>query len=122
MPIDKKRAEANPRAKPPDFPVITKDNLSSGSTKNQAALKNEFPLGQAGKKPNMIMKVVLGSILGLVIVIIIFFAVMGVGIYRYHWNNALTKSVLGWLPYPAVMMDGELLGYQVSLDDVATLN
>lgn len=108
-------------------PDIKKDTAEKKTevVKDKAALSN-MSLGSSQdpsqptkpSKDSHALKIVLGLIIGIVVIVIIFIVVMGVGVYKYSWDNQLTR----WLPFPAVMLDGKILTYSDYQDDLVTLD
>lgn len=69
------------------------------------------------KKRGLLHKILL-AILALVIVAIIFFVVLGVGIYWFNWQNNFVLN----FPYPASMVNWHLLKYSDYINDLRTLD
>jgi len=53
-------------------------------------------------------------------VIVVFFVVMGVGIYRYSWEDSFTKAV-SVFPYPAAKVNSNFIMYHEYLDQLDIL-
>ena len=63
---------------------------------------------KVGKK-QLGLKMVIRIALVILAALIIFLAVLGVGIYRYNWENSTTKWVSKIIPYPAALVDYHLI-------------
>lgn len=58
-----------------------------------------------------------GTLIGVLVVAVLFVITFGIGIYQYQWNNDITKNVVKILPYPVLMVDGNFVSYREFLDD-----
>lgn len=76
------------------------------------------PAEQPKKKSKGIWPKILLAVLGIVIVAIIFFVVLGVGIYRFNWQNNFAFK----FPYPATSVNWHLLKYSNYINDLRTLD
>jgi len=63
-------------------------------------------------------KVVGGIVVGLIVLVILLVVVMGVGMYKFNWNNQFIK----WLPFPAAMVDGSFVSINDYQEDIDTLD
>lgn len=70
------------------------------------------------KKGKYNLKLVTGVIAGVLIILVLFIGILGVGMYKYDWNNSLTKA----LPFPAAIVDGNFITYSDFQTDIETLN
>ena len=54
--------------------------------------------------------------------LLFFFIIMfGYGIYQYQWQGAFVYRLSGVVPYPAILVDWEIVSYHTYLDDYRTL-
>jgi len=95
---------------------VAKDKPASSNMSMGSSQDSDKPF-----KPNPdsnALKLVLGLAIGIIVIAILFIVIMGFGVYKYGWDNQLTR----WLPFPAVMLDGKILAYSDYQDDLATLD
>lgn len=57
-------------------------------------------------------------IAGVVSAVVIFLAVMGIGIYGYNWEDDTTYAVSGVVPYPAAIVNGKVVTYHDYLQNL----
>jgi len=63
----------------------------------------------------------IGVFVGVIAFVGIAATVFGVGLYRYNWDNAVVKSIVKVLPYPALKVNRYTYSYYDYLDDLDTL-
>ncbi|KKR07354.1 MAG: Foldase protein PrsA [Parcubacteria group bacterium GW2011_GWC2_39_14] len=56
-------------------------------------------------------KKIIGIVVCVLIVVICFFGVVGLGAYKLNWNGAFAQKVLTVLPYPAAIVNGHIIKY-----------
>lgn len=81
--------------------------------------------GRLVKKITGINKKILLMAVSILVLIACFFAIVGLGAYRFHWENRLVNGVLRVLPYPAALVHGEVVKYadwQTEVKAVITFN
>ncbi len=61
-------------------------------------------------------------ILFIVAVFLFFVGMFGYGIYRYQWKSPVIYKVSSIIPYPALLVDWELVPYKTYVDDYQTLS
>lgn len=89
--------------------------------KNQAegkSKKEEKKDKQSSGKKSLIWGIVLAIVLAIIIVLVVF----GVGIYKYNWHNQYATWMVKVFPYPAAMVDFEIVKYADWQGDVDTLD
>lgn len=113
-----------PTQKPP-FPEVKNDGSASESpntsTQEKSQKKAEEGKGNNNvdkvmtflqkikkliRKPNKSVIIIIVSIL---IVVFCFFAIVGLGAYKYSWDNGFVNSLTKALPYPAAIVDGSII-------------
>jgi hypothetical protein len=72
--------------------------------------------------PAIIKSFVLGALAGMAVLAIVVLAVFSVGIYKYGWHGTATKVLTKALPYPAALVNNNLIRYSDFTDDLQTLN
>ncbi|MFA6603245.1 MAG: peptidylprolyl isomerase [Patescibacteria group bacterium] len=63
----------------------------------------------------------LGLGAGVILLALILLAVFAIGIYKYNWSGPATTAVLKAVPYPAAMVNNNIITYADFLADVDTL-
>jgi len=66
-------------------------------------------------------KTVVYTLVGIIILAIIFFTIFGIGIYGFGWNDKFTSKVYNFFPYPSSIVNYKFLSYADYADDVETL-
>lgn len=91
--------------------------------------KTDIPgiLGPAGeapapKKPKIIRNFIIGLVAAIVIALVAGIVVLFVGIYKWNWTGPAADIVIKTVPLPMASVNGQSIGYQEFLDDVATLD
>lgn len=59
---------------------------------------------------------------GIILVFLIFLVVVGIGIYKYHWQSAFIQKSTQVFPYPAALVNYHILKYSDYQADIETLN
>lgn len=72
--------------------------------------------------PAIIKSFLLGALAGMVVLAIIVLAVFSVGIYKYGWHGTATQVLTKAIPYPAALVNNNIIRYSDFTDDVQTLN
>ncbi len=80
---------------------------STGLNKIKLPQKKTIKVG----KKRIGLKLFVWIISLIVITVILFLVVLGVGIYRYDWNNKTTEWVSKIVPYPAAFVDYKLVTF-----------
>lgn len=93
------------------------DSMKYGD--NDASLDKD--ISKSRKKDGNILRIVGGSVIGLVFLLMVMVIVFGVGIYNYGWSNSFIDSLQKVIPYPAAMFDGKIVKYSEYKNDLATL-
>lgn len=62
-----------------------------------------------------------GGVLALVILIVGYIVVIGIGIYGANWDNKATEWTARIIPYPAALVDFNVIDYATYQEDYATL-
>ncbi|MBT7993233.1 hypothetical protein HN569_05315, partial [bacterium] len=125
----------------PSFPEIRNDGSvnesSNASTQEESSVKagggeeknnlnKVVTLFQKIKKlirrPNKSVVIIIVSIL---IVVFCFFAIVGLGAYKYNWDNGFVSALTKSLPYPAAIVDGSIIklsDWQFEVKGVSNFN
>jgi len=64
----------------------------------------------------------IGIVTGLIVLAVAGLAIFAVGIYKYRWNGPATGAVLKAIPYPAALVNSNVIKYSDFLADIKTLN
>ncbi len=67
-------------------------------------------------------KLVLGMFIVIVAIVVILIVTVGIGIYKYGWEDRFTNQVVGIIPYPAVVFDSNIIKYEDFKTDLDTLD
>lgn len=74
------------------------------------------------KKFGIGAKLILGMVVAIVVIGVLFLVVMGVGIYKYSWQNGFVDKVVSIVPFPAAVIDGSSIRWDGYQEDLATLD
>lgn len=107
MELEKRKTESSADV------TVGKSDTKNLEEKKTRKLKKE----NSGKR-----SLLFGIIISLIIAVIIVLVVFGFGIYKYKWENSATKWMIKYIPYPAAMVDFDIIRYSVWQEDVDTLN
>ena len=55
------------------------------------------------------------ALIGVLAAVVLFIALMGLGIYQYRWEDDFTHKVSKVIPYPALVVNGDLVSYNTYL-------
>ncbi|GEM_PF-1190966 len=72
-------------------------------------------------KQSVYLRVFLGAVATLVVIVVVGLVVVGLGIYKFNWENDFTKSLARAIGYPIVMVNFQGLRFTDYLDDLETL-
>ncbi|MFA5134564.1 MAG: peptidylprolyl isomerase [Patescibacteria group bacterium] len=92
--------------------------------KAPAGLPGTLPVdGQKKKKKSGIgTKLVWGLLITVVVIAVAFLAVVGIGIYKYGWTNSFIDKTVSIIPFPAALVDGNMIRYDTYQADLDTLD
>lgn len=72
-------------------------------------METDILLSEKAQKKGKLIKWILIPLISLVGLLIITVFIFAVGIYKYHWDNPPTKIVLKYFPYPAALVNYQLI-------------
>lgn len=73
------------------------------------------------KKKKKNKKVIVLSVVLIVVVVLGGLTTVGIGVYKYKWDNQFTDAITNALPYPAAMVNGKIVRYSDFQADVEAL-
>lgn len=76
---------------------------------------------QTKKSAGVVKGFVLGSLAGAAVLIVGGLVVFSIGIYKYGWSGPATDVVVRTLPYPAALVNNNIIKYSEFTDDIKTL-
>jgi len=114
MPIEQNKDKTKPN---PEEKNIIQDKAKSTDDKATPTDKDSNQPLRLTKGSNT-FKIFMGLVVGVIAVAILFLIVVGVGVYKYNWDNQLAR----WLPFPAALYEGKILSHSDYQDDLATLD
>jgi parvulin-like peptidyl-prolyl isomerase len=76
---------------------------------------------EAPVKGGALRRFFLGLSLGVLIVLILAAVIFGVGIYRFGWSGEIVAKITKVAPYPAAIVNWNMVRYSDYVDDVETL-
>ena len=117
--MDKKKEEKKPEPVKVEKPEEKVDAIQ----KVKKEEKKTKPIGPVStdKKSRKPFKTILIIFLVLIIVIIVFLGVLGLGIYKYKWQNSLTDNIVKYIPYPVILLDYKIISYTDYQEDLAVI-
>jgi len=78
------------------------------------------PLEMKAQKFNL-KKFLLGAGVGILVILILASAILGLGIYRFGWSGDTVHKITKIIPYPAVFVNRRPIRFSEYQDDIATL-
>ncbi len=79
---------------------------------NLIIMEQEVKQGEGKKqKMNLATKKIIGIVVCIVVIVISFFGIVGLGAYKLNWQGAFAQKVLETLPYPAAIVNGSIITY-----------
>jgi len=85
--------------------------------------KTEAPKKSAKNKTvrSVVLSFALGLGAGVVLLALALLGIFALGIYKYNWSGPATTAVLKAVPYPAAVVNNNVISYADFLSDVGTL-
>ncbi|MFA6391920.1 MAG: peptidylprolyl isomerase [Patescibacteria group bacterium] len=77
--------------------------------------------GKLKPKKKKHKKAIILSVIIILVVILGGLATVGIGVYKYKWNNQFTESITNTLPYPAALVNNKIVKYSDFQSDVEAL-
>ena len=112
-----KESEETSTKKPDSKKEIEKPTIDKAE--NESKTTHLGDKSKPKKKKNK--KVIIISVILIVVVVFGGLGTVGVGVYKYNWDNQFTDAITGALPYPAAMVNGKIVGYSDFQSDVEAL-
>jgi hypothetical protein len=101
-------------------PELKKEEEKPAEIRNQEQLKDSGDKLKPKKKKSK-KKVIVLSVVFLLVVILGGLVTVGIGVYKFNWDNGFTNSITNTLPYPVAMVNNHLISYSDYQSDVDAL-
>ncbi|MEK9152773.1 MAG: peptidylprolyl isomerase [Patescibacteria group bacterium] len=75
----------------------------------------------AGKGKFIMKNMLIGAGIGFGAVAVVAVAVVGVGVYKYGWQGTVSRAFMSVVPFPAAMVDGNMVRMSSYVDDLAAI-
>jgi len=73
------------------------------------------------KETTGVKSLVWGLVIALIVIILVYLVVIGIGVYKYDWDNKVANWTTRTLPYPAALVDFNFISMSKFDEDVETL-
>jgi foldase protein PrsA len=87
---------------------VTSEKSKEGKSLNKVYKKNVAKLKKVGKSIDKKVWIIVASAL---VFVFCAFAIVGFGVYKFNWNNGFVNTIVKTLPYPAAVVDGQIVKY-----------
>ncbi len=82
---------------------------------------SKFQSRFSGSKFGPARRFIAGALAGLILILVLGLSIFGAGLYRYGWNDPSANEVIKIFPYPAALVNYEIIPYADFRDQVGTL-
>jgi foldase protein PrsA len=101
---------------------MTEEIKDTSSSVESAEVPKTAPPKKKITVPAVARSFLLGIISGVAVLAIVVLAVFSVGIYKFGWRGSATNVLVHAVPYPAALVNNNIIRYSEYADDIQTLN
>lgn len=110
----------------PEEKLIKKPEIKKAEETKLVDKKKGDDLKPAGsklepKKKRKSKKIIILSLVLLIVIVLGGLVTVGIGVYKFNWDNSFTNSITNTLPYPVAMVNSHFVSYADYKSDVEAL-